>query len=243
MRRTTMSLFALVMSLSAWDLCADPTRLFFAPTARSLPRGDVTVGLTEVAFPWVEVGLWDRVSLQSVPLLLGDLTGTGVAVAPKIQIVRSRYLQAAVGTFQALSSGGTGGVGYAVATLGSADIAATVGYGYGYGGVADSVGSPGVLLLGAERALGRSVRLVFESYIGGEGLGLPEKTFMGGLRLGRGGWSFDVAVVVPVYETGAGSPAPLLTIAKSFGSPRAAAAPAGSPRPARRAAASAPRRR
>src|SRR6185295_6304237 len=122
MRKTTMSLFALVMSLSAWDLCAGddgtpsqpviagPTRLFFAPTARSLPRGAVTVGLTEVAFPWVEVGIWDRVSLQSVPLLLGDLTGTGVVVAPKIQIVRSRYLQAAVGTLQALSPGGTGGV-------------------------------------------------------------------------------------------------------------------------------------
>src|SRR5262245_12675734 len=228
MRNPSMGLLVLAISLSAWELRAGddgsasqpadvgPTRLFFAPTARALPRGDVTVGLTEVAFPWVEVGLWDRFSLQSAPLLLGDLTGTGVVVAPKIQIVRSRYFQAAVGTFQALGAGGTGGVGYAVATLGSARTAATVGYGYGYGAVADSVGSPGVVLLGAEQALGRSVRLIVEAYIGGEGLGLPEKTFMGGLRVSRGGWSFDVGLVVPVYETGQGSPAPLLTVAKSF---------------------------
>jgi hypothetical protein len=228
MRNPWTGLLTLAISLSAWEVRAGddrppspavdagPTRLFFAPTARSLPRGEVTVGLTEVAFPWVEVGLWDRFSLQSAPLLLGDLTGTGVVVAPKIQIVRSRYLQAAIGTFQALGSGGTGGVGYAVATLGTERTAATVGYGYGYGAVADSVGSPGVLLLGAEQALGRSVRLIVEAYIGGDGLGLPEKTFMGGLRLCRGGWSFDLALVMPVYETGQGSPAPLLTIAKAF---------------------------
>jgi len=228
MRNPSMGLLALAISLSAWELHAGddrppsppvesgPTRLFFAPTARALPRGDVTVGLTEVAFPWVEVGILDRVSLQSLPLLLGDLTGTGGVVAPKIQLVRSRRLQVAVGTLQLVSSGGTGGVGYAVATLGSASTAATVGYGYGYGDVADSVGSPAVLVLGAEKALGRSLRVVFESYIGGAGLGLPEKTFMGGLRLSHGGWSFDVALVIPVYETGQGSPAPLLTIAKAF---------------------------
>ena len=227
MRNPSMGLLVLTISLSAWPLhagddrppsppAAGPTRLFFAPTARALPRGEVTVGLTEVAFPWVEWGIRDRFSLQSAPLLLGDLTGTGVVVAPKLQLLRSRRLQVAVGTLQLLSSGGTGGVGYAVATVGSASTAATVGYGYGYGDVADSVGSPGVLVLGAEKALGRSVRIVFESYIGGAGLGLPEKTFMGGLRLGRGGWSFDLALVMPVYETGQGSPAPLLTIAKAF---------------------------
>jgi hypothetical protein len=178
-------------------------------------RGDVSLGLTEIAFPWVEVRLWDRFSVQTIPLLLDELTGTGLVVAPKLQLLRSRRLQAAIGTLQVLGSE-TGGVGYAVVTVGGADTAATVGYGYGYGGVVDSVGSKAVLLLGAERALGRSVRLVFESYFGGEGLGLPEKTFLGGLRLTKGGWSVDLGVVVPVYETGGGSPAPLLTIARAF---------------------------
>jgi hypothetical protein len=168
-----------------------PTRLFFAPTARSLPRGGVSLGLTEVAFPWVELGIWDRFSVQAAPLLFDELTGTGLVVAPKLQVVRSRWFQAAAGTFQVLGSE-TGGVGYAVATVGSADTAATVGYGYGYGAVADSVGSPGLLLLGAEKALSRSVRLT------------------------RGGWSVDLGVVVPVYETGGGSPAPLLTVARAF---------------------------
>ena len=48
-----------------------PTRLFLAPTARSLPRGDGTIGLTEIGAPWGEVGLTDRVSL------LGGATEAG----------------------------------------------------------------------------------------------------------------------------------------------------------------------
>src|SRR5262245_16836364 len=108
MRNAAIGLFVLAISLSGWELQADdaappapdgggPTRLFFAPTARSQPRGGVSLGLTEIAFPWVEVGIWDRFSVQAVPLLLGELTGTGLVVAPKLQVVRSRHVQAAIG--------------------------------------------------------------------------------------------------------------------------------------------------
>jgi hypothetical protein len=174
------------------------------------------VGVTEIAFPWAEVGVIDRVSVVGflVPPL-GDLSGGGVVVAPKVQLLRRARVQAAAGVIQAFGSE-TGGIGYGVVTLGSADAAATVGYGYGYGEWADSGGSPGVLFLGAEKGLSRSICLVAEGYIGGEALGLPDETLIAAVRFGRGRWSVDLGAVVPFYETGSGMPFPLLTVAWGF---------------------------
>jgi hypothetical protein len=194
-----------------------PTRLFFAPTARSLPRGSGSVGVTEIAFPWVEAGIVDRVSVLGflVPPL-GDLSSGGIVAAPKLQLARRARVQAAAGVIQAIGTGGTGGIGYGVVTLGSADAAATVGFGYGYGDLADSEGSPAVLFLGAEKALGRSFRLVVEGWVGGQALGLPDQTLIAAVRFNRGRWSVDLGAVVPIYETSSGTPVPLLTVAWGF---------------------------
>ena len=50
------------------------------------------------------------------------------------------------------------------------------------------------------------VRIILEAYVGGAGLGMPDQTFLGGFRLGRGRCSADLGVVV--YETGSGRPVP-----------------------------------
>ena len=195
-----------------------PTRLFLAPTARTPPRGKGTFGLTEIAFPWGEVGLTSRVSMRvfAVPPL-GDLTSAGVVIEPKIQLYGGTGIQAAVGVVQVFSAQGeTGGIGYGVVTLGGAEVGVTAGYGYGYGGMVDSEGSRGVLFLGAEKALGRHWRLVAEAYVGGAAFGLPDQTILGGFRFSRGRFSTDLAVAVPFYETGSGLPGPVLTIAWAF---------------------------
>jgi hypothetical protein len=189
-----------------------PTRLFFTPTARSLPRGQGTIGLTEIGIPWGEVGLTDHISVLGggvVPLAIGG-------IAPKVRLYGGRRVQAAVGVVQLLGSSDTGGVGYGVVTLGSGAAAATIGYGYGYGGLVDPAGTRGILFLGAEKAFGRSLRVILEGYVGGAGLGMPDQTFLGGIRYSRGKWSADLGVVVPAYETGSGPPVPLLTIARAF---------------------------
>ena len=204
-------------ALGAQSLGVEPTRLFFAPTARSVPRGVGSLGLTEIAFPWAEVGLLDRVSIRGyVTPPLGDLTGAGIVVGPKLQLLRHSRIQAAVGLFQGFSTSGTGGVGYGVVTIGGRDTSATVGLGYGYGNVADSGGSPAVVFVGAEQAVGRRVRLIVEGYIGGEAFGLPEQTLMTGARLNFGRWSLDLGIAIPFYETGSGAPGPILTIGRAF---------------------------
>src|SRR4029453_7047982 len=145
-----------VPELASWGV--EPTRLFLAPTARSVPRGHGSFGLTEIAFPWVEVGVLDRVSVRTfVTPPLEDLTNAGIVVGPKLQLVRQSKFQAAIGVFQQFGSG-WGGVGYGVVTIGGRDTSATIGLGYGYGDVADSGGSKAVVFVGAEKATGRGRR-------------------------------------------------------------------------------------
>jgi hypothetical protein len=194
-----------------------PTRLFFGPTARSVPRGEGSVGLTEVLFPWVEIGLTDRLSLRGIGTFpLEEVSDGGLTLAPKIQVLRRRKVQAAIGVAHSFSGGDDGGIGYGVVTLGGSDGAVTIGYGYGYGSLADSQGSPAVLFLGADKSLGAGFRFVLEAYVGGAGLGMPDQTLMVGTRYGRGPWKVDVGIVIPFYETGGGTPGPVLTIARSF---------------------------
>jgi hypothetical protein len=192
-----------------------PTRLFFAPTARSLRRGRGSAGVTEIAFPWGEFGVTDRVSVLGFGVLL---EGRGIGIAPKIQLYGGAGVQAAVGVAHlfALQGEDSGGIGYGVVTLGSADGGVTAGYGYGYGTLADSGGSPSVFFLGLDKALGRHWRLIAEGYVGGEALGMPHQTIVGGVRFSRGRFSADLGVVVPIYDTGSGTPAPLLTIGWAF---------------------------
>jgi hypothetical protein len=233
----TLCVLAFAVTISARELCAQepppaarpsaanpvppaevgPTRLFFAPTARSLRRGKGSLGLTEIIFPSAEVGLTDHVSLRGFGVLpLEDLSDGGVVLAPKVQLLSRTRVQGAVGAVHLFGPGETGGIVYGVVTLGSADAGVTVGYGYGYGQLADSEGSPAVLFFGGDKAIGRNWRLIIEGYVGGAALGLPDQTLVGGTRFSRGRWSVDLGVVVPIYETGAGQPFPVLTIAWAF---------------------------
>lgn len=198
---------------------ARATRLFFAPTARSVPRGRGSAAVTEVIFPSVEVGLSNRVSVAAIGVLpVEDLSDGGIVLAPKIQVLAGPRVQAAVGLFQGFGAGVSGGLGYAVVTLGGASTSATIGYGYGYGGATDGEGSSSLVFLGAERTVGRSFRLIVEGYVGGAGLGFAsDVALVAGARFGRGRFSVDLGAVVPFYEgSGVGTPFPVATIAWAF---------------------------
>jgi hypothetical protein len=182
------------------------------------------------------VGVVDRASVLvgGVPPL-GDLTSAGVALGPKVQVLRHGPFQLAAGVMHAFGTSYSGGVGYAVASIGGKDAALTVGYGYGdlvesspesvvfydengepHESAYQPSGSRGIVFLGAEKALGRRVRLMLEAYLGGEQLGLPDQTLFGAVRLQLGPWLVDLGAVLPVYQTGRGSPFPIVTIARRF---------------------------
>jgi hypothetical protein len=145
-----------------------------------VPRGHGSFGLTEIAFPWAEVGVLDRISVRTfVTPPLEDLTNAGIVVGPKLQLVRQSKFRAAIGVFQQFGSG-WGGVGDGVVTIGGRDTSR----------------DRSRVRLWRRCRLGRSrpssssaprrpsagAHVVLEGYLGGEAFGLPERTLMAGTR-------------------------------------------------------------
>src|SRR5687768_288169 len=57
-----------------WQPDANRTRLFFAPTARSVPAGEGYAGVFMLSLPFVSFGITDRITIAGgAPLLFGDL--------------------------------------------------------------------------------------------------------------------------------------------------------------------------
>jgi hypothetical protein len=169
------------------------SRLFFAPTARSLRRGQVSVGVFEFFAPFVQVGVTDKFSIGGgTPLVFGiDEFERPFWITPKMQVFDTGKAQAAVGVLHVFSGAGeSAGIGYGVATFGSEDNAITAGAGIAYDG--DDQGA--LFMLGGERRVRSNLKLISENYITKGGNGIVS----GGLRFIGGRLSADLALAVPV---------------------------------------------
>jgi hypothetical protein len=178
-------------------LAADPnpTRLFFGPTARSLPRGGGYVAVYEVVVSGVQVGITDRISFGAgTPLVFGGGSEHPVWITPKIQVLNAGTTQGAIGIMHFLNVGGGNlGVAYGVVTHGTRDSAVTLGAGYAYDHTSSRVDGAAVGMVGAEHRVSRRVKLVTENYaFQGGGIGSFGVRFFGD-RL-----SADLALVVPL---------------------------------------------
>ena len=175
---------------------ADPnaTRLFFAPTGRSLERGQVYLGVYEFVMPFVQVGVTRRFSIGGgTPLVFGfDERDRPFWITPKLQILKTSSTDVAVGVLHAFSgSGDGGGVAYAVSTTGTSRGSFTIGGGVAYG--SDSNRS-GVVMLGGERQVRRNLKLITENYMWKEGHGIAS----GGVRFFGERLSADLALAFPI---------------------------------------------
>ena len=172
---------------------AHRSRLFFAPTARSLERGQVSVGVFEFLAPFVQVGVTDRFSIGGgTPLVFGfEDFDRPFWITPKLQVYNGSHAQAAVGVLHVFSGGGdSAGIGYGVATFGSEDNAVTAGAGIAY----DGEDQGALFMIGGERRVRSNLKLITENYItkGGNGI------LSGGLRFIGGRLSADLALAVPL---------------------------------------------
>jgi hypothetical protein len=104
-------------------------RLMFAPTARSLRRGEGYFGVYYV-LPFVQVGVTDRFSVGGgTPLIFGD-GAHPVWLTPKMQVLARKRVQAAVGVIHITGIEDLeAGIAYGVTTVGSDDSAVTIGVG------------------------------------------------------------------------------------------------------------------
>jgi hypothetical protein len=169
------------------------TRLFFAPTGRSLPRGRVSFGMFGYMMPFIQVGVTDRFSVGGgTPFMFGfEESDRPFWITPKFQVIDRESTQMAVGALHMIASGESIGIAYAVGTRGRPDAAATFGFGYAY--TDDGTGGA-VVMAGGERRVRNNLKLISENYMwkGGQGL------LSGGVRLIGDHFATDIALVAPI---------------------------------------------
>ena len=172
---------------------AHRSRLFFAPTARSLERGQVSFGVFEFLAPFVQVGVTDTLSIGGgTPLVFGikDFERP-FWITPKLQVFNGERAKAAVGVLHVFSGAGeSAGIGYGVVTFGSEDNAVTAGAGIAY----ERNDQGALFMIGGERRVRSNLKLISENYMTKSGNGIVS----GGLRFIGGRLSADLALAVPV---------------------------------------------
>lgn len=159
-----------VVDGQVWPEDANRTRLFFAPTGRSLGHGEGYIGVYELFFSFIAVGVGDRLTLAAgTPIIPGAL-GEAFYLAPKLTVINEQRFQLAAGALalfltDAIDEGSVG-VAYGVGTFGNADDAVTFGAGWGFAltDEASEVADEPVLLLGLEKRTSRGLKLISENY-------------------------------------------------------------------------------
>jgi hypothetical protein len=179
-----------------WPADPNPTRLFFAPTGRSLKKGEAYFGVYEILLPFVQYGITDRLSIGGgTPLVFGS-NDVPFWVTPKVQLYQAASTEISLGVLHFFNVGDYNlGIAYGVLTAGSVDSAFTVGAGYAYersGEDGDDGGSP-LLMVGGERRVSRRFKLVTENYVFNDG-GLVS----GGVRFLGERLSVDLGLVSPI---------------------------------------------
>ena len=105
-----------------WEPDPNPTRLFFAPTARTTPAGSGYISVYQVVVPFLSFSLTDALMLAGGTPLVGGFGGRRPFwVAPKLRVVDTGQLTAAVGVWSISTGDADDGIFslvYGVATLG-----------------------------------------------------------------------------------------------------------------------------
>lgn len=190
-----------------WDYVGNGHRMFFAPTARNLRRGEGYVQDIWIFLVGANYGITDNFS---VGVLASAIPGLGLgnqalAITPKLSFpvteswhVGAGLLYARIPDFSTSGSGLGAGVAYGLTTYGPADHNLTLGLGYGVTGSGGFEQAP-VLLVGGTTRIAKRVSLTSENYVVTGGYG-----FVGGLYGVRVHWPRTTLNVASGYLKPAG---------------------------------------
>jgi hypothetical protein len=159
-----------VVNGQIWQEDANDTRLFFAPTGRAVGHGKGYIGLYELFFSFVAVGVGDHVTLAGGTPIVPGAIGEAFYLAPKITFINAARFHLAAGALSFFLTDavdeGSVGVAYGVATWGSSDNAVTVGAGWGFALTSDgsAIADEPVLMVGFEKRTSRGLKLISENY-------------------------------------------------------------------------------
>jgi hypothetical protein len=201
-----------------FDYVGNGTRMFLAPTARNLHQGEGEVQVIDIFLAGINYGITDNISVGLLVPIIPFVGVPFVAVTPKVSVPISDKFHVGAGVLYGFATGfnggsGGAGVGYGLATYGSADTNITFGLGYGLG--SDGIGGSPVGVIGANVRVSRLFSLVNETYIASfdsnAGLG-----GLAGLRYASPRFSSSLGMLY--FTTGGGGIYPAyLNVAYRFG--------------------------
>ena len=148
-------------STEYWFPNSNTTRLFFAPTGRTLGRGEGYFADHMVVLGSVAVGLTDRVTMGGGSFLVPN--SNFWFVTPKVGVVRGEKVNVSVGMLLGGVGDETGGIGFVAGTYGGEDNNVTFAVGNAFAGT--KLANSQVYMLGGERRVGRRLSLVTENYM------------------------------------------------------------------------------
>ncbi len=192
----------------------DPTgtRLFFAPTGRSLAAGEGYFGVYELFFPFLTYGVTDRFTFAAGTPVVPGAIGEFAYVAPKLTLIRGERLNVGTGVFAGFAEGDLGGIAYGVGTWGDRDNALTGGVGFAFGD-GEFFDQP-IVMVGGEMRAGPQFKLLSENYlVPGESGAL----ISGGLRFFGERISADAGLGALIGNDGAECCLPLVNFVYTFG--------------------------
>ena len=152
-----------------FDYVGNGTRMFLAPTARNLRRGEGEVQVIDIFLTGINYGVTDNISVGLLVPIIPVIGVPFVVVTPKVSVPLSDKLRVGAGMLYGFATGagggrGSAGVGYGLATYGTADTNLTFGLGYSFDGSGGGSSSP-VGVIGANVRVSRLFSLVNETYL------------------------------------------------------------------------------
>lgn len=209
-----------VVNGEVWGEDPHATRLFFGPTARSIPQGKGYFGVYELFFPFVSYGVTDRFTISGGTPIAPEIIGRVFYVAPKFEVLRTPAASVAVGALALFATeealDGSVGLLYGVGTFGNPDRAVTAGVTVPFiaGGDNSEIGSEPAFMIGGEARLTRRTKFITENYVfpseGGGAL------VSGGVRFFGERLSADFGLGAGFAEGDSGCCLPLVNFVYSF---------------------------
>lgn len=178
------------------------TRLFFAPTGRSLKAGSGYFSVYEVFFPFIAIGISDWLTLSGGMTLLPGADQQLLYFSPKVTPIQFSDFDASLGLlYIAVPNKDAAGITYGTVSYGDETAALTVGLGYGFSG--SDFGKKPILVFGGETRVSKSIKFISENWI------IPNSEFSLlslGIRFFGESLASDFALIYPTNNDGDGFP-------------------------------------
>ena len=138
------------------------TRLFFAPSAKTLEKGAGYFSIYEIFFPMLAIGITDFFTFSGGMSLFPGSDEQILYVAPKVRLLHTKEVDFSTGILYAILFDENFGIAYGVGTFQKSGYAVTGGMGWGF--VDGDFSSTPVVMLGLEAGLSRRLKFISENW-------------------------------------------------------------------------------